>query len=271
MHLVANNVVFYLEHPEQRESYTNVERHATVFFQKNQKNQKNQRLTTGVKTPWLTRRETPFGRLAPLFVSVKGAGIKIGGWPNEKTETTPWSIEIPYALSILAFSDPHAEVKGLKAFPKDRRPPVAVVHFAFQIMVFLGFWMMFVAAFGGFLAWRDRRLPDQTWWLKIVAWSGPSGILAIQAGWTVTEVGRQPWIINGVMRTKDAVTPMPGLIVPFLTFSLLYAVLGVVVIFLLKRQVFQSPSFASLQPAASEANPTAQSVSSKDTDTQQGA
>jgi CBS-domain-containing membrane protein len=70
LHLVANNVVFYLEHPEQRESYTNVERHATVFFQKNQKNQKNQRLTTGVKTPWLTKRETPFGRFAPLFVSV---------------------------------------------------------------------------------------------------------------------------------------------------------------------------------------------------------
>ncbi|MCB9637623.1 MAG: cytochrome ubiquinol oxidase subunit I [Myxococcales bacterium] len=176
--------------------------------------------------------------------TVKGAGLRIGGWPDEKTETTSWALELPYMLSILAFSDPHAEVKGLKAFPKKDRPPVAVVHFAFQIMVGLGFWMMFVALLAAFLAWRRKKIPDDPWFLKLLIWSGPAGILAIQAGWTVTEVGRQPWIVQGIMRTKDAVTPMPGLMVPFLTFSALYFVLGIVVVALLKRQVFNSPSFS---------------------------
>jgi cytochrome d ubiquinol oxidase subunit I len=82
------------------------------------------------------------------------------------------------------------------------------------------------------------------------------GMLAVQAGWVVTEVGRQPWVIRGFLRTADAVTPMPYLVVPFLTFTLLYLVLAVVVVLLMKRQVFASPGLAATDKAQGAANAT---------------
>lgn len=177
-----------------------------------------------------------------------GAPLRIGGLPDEATETTPYSIEIPYALSILSFGDPNAVVRGLKDFPVEDRPPVAVTHLAFQVMVAAGTWMITLTALVAFLAWRRRGLPDDPWLLRLVVLTGPAGLVAVEAGWVVTEVGRQPWIIQGWLRTADAVTPMPGLVVPLVTFSLLYLVLGVVVIGLLRRQVFASPGFAAGGP-----------------------
>ncbi len=171
----------------------------------------------------------------------QGAPLRIGGWPDEATEETYYSIEIPYALSFLAHADFNAEIKGLKEFPPENWPPVAITHFAFQIMVGAGMVMMAVGLLGGWLAWRKKGLPDQRWYLRLVMLSGPLGIIAIQTGWIVTEVGRQPWIIHGYLRTADAVTPMPGLVVPFTTFTILYIFLSIVVVYLLKRQVFESP------------------------------
>ena len=169
--------------------------------------------------------------------------LQIGGWPDEARETTDYALEIPYGLSFLAFGDPHAEVRGLKDFPPDERPPVAIVHIAFQIMVACGMAMIGVAAIAGFLKVRGRDLA-RPWFLRIVVASAPLGLIAVEAGWTVTEVGRQPWVIQGVLRTQDAVTPMPHLVVPFVTFSLLYLVLGVTVIVLLTRKVFTAPEDA---------------------------
>lgn len=187
----------------------------------------------------------------------RGAPLRIGGWPDEQTEETPYAIEIPYALSFLAHSDFNAEVVGLKAFPKEDRPPVAIIHLAFQVMVGAGLAMMGVGLLGGWLAWRKKRLPDSPWYLWLVILSGPLGFIAIEAGWVVTEVGRQPWIIYNVMRTAEAVTPMTGLVVPFTTFTLLYIFLAIIVIYLLKRQVFDSPhilppSPGTLKPKTSE-------------------
>lgn len=184
-----------------------------------------------------------FAAMEGHWKTEKGAPLRIFGWPDEKTETTKYSIDIPYMMSILAFSDPNAEVKGLKDFPKDERPPTAVVHIAFQIMVFCGMFMLLVGALGAWFWWRRKEIPEQPWFLKMVMFAGPMGVIAVQAGWVVTEVGRQPWIIYRIMKTKDAVTPMPGLIVPFLSFTLLYLFLGVVVVALLKRQVFMSPKY----------------------------
>jgi cytochrome d ubiquinol oxidase subunit I len=167
-----------------------------------------------------------------------GAPLRIGGVPDEEAEVTRYSIDIPYALSILATHDPNAEIKGLKDFPKEERPPVAVTHYAFQIMVGAGTLMMGIAVFAGVQSLRRRRIADQPRLLKALVMASPLGFIAVEAGWTVTEVGRQPWIIYGVMRTADAVTPMPGLTVPFVTFTALYAVLGVAVVVLLRRQVF---------------------------------
>jgi cytochrome bd ubiquinol oxidase subunit I len=93
--------------------------------------------------------------------------------------------------------------------------------------------------------WRGRRtraLADDRVLLRALAVATPMGFIAIEAGWTVTEVGRQPWIIQGVLRTADAVTPMPGLIVPFLTFTLLYLLLGIIVVYMMRQQIIRAPS-----------------------------
>ena len=132
-------------------------------------------------------------------------------------------------------------MKGLAAFPRENWPPVAVVHVAFQIMVALGTLMAAVSLWAAWLAWRKRTLAEERWLLRALVAAAPMGFVAIEAGWTVTEVGRQPWIIYGVMRTAEAVTPMPGLVVPFVTFTLLYVFLGVIVVWLLYRQILSTP------------------------------
>src|SRR5215468_2010397 len=175
------------------------------------------------------------------FKTEQGAPLRIGGMPDEKSATTPHAIEIPRGLSLLAFHDPNALVKGLEDFPRDVWPPVAIVHVAFQVMVAAGTAMALVALLGAYLALRRKSLPDSRWYLRAVAAASPLGLIAIEAGWTVTEVGRQPWIIQGVMRTAQAVTPMPGLKIPFVTFTLIYIFLAAVVVWLLKRQVAESP------------------------------
>ena len=175
------------------------------------------------------------------FKTEQGAPLRIGGLPDEESATTRYAIEIPHGLSLLAFHDPHAVVKGLEDFPRDLWPPVAIVHIAFQVMVGAGVVMMLVALWGAWLAWRRKSLPDSRWFLRAVVAASPLGFIAIEAGWTVTEVGRQPWIIQGVMRTAEAVTTMPGLEIPFITFTLLYIFLAVIVVWLIARQVSDSP------------------------------
>ena len=155
--------------------------------------------------------------------------------PDEESATTPHAIEIPYGLSLLAFHDPKAVVRGLEDFPRDVWPPVAIVHIAFQVMVAAGAAMALVALCSAYLAWRRKSLPDSRWFLRAVVAASPLGFIAIEAGWTVTEVGRQPWIIQGVMRTAQAVTPMTGLKIPFVTFTLIYIFLAAVVVWLLVR------------------------------------
>jgi cytochrome d ubiquinol oxidase subunit I len=182
------------------------------------------------------------------FRTERGAPLRLGGWPDEEGETTRYAIEIPYGLSLLAFHDPQAVVQGLDAVPRADRPPVHVVHVAFQVMVGCGSVLMAVALLGGLLAWRRRGLPEQRWYLRMVVACGPLGFVALEAGWTVTEVGRQPWIVHGVLRTADAVTPMPGLVVPLVTFTAIYVFLGFVVLFLLRRQVFTSPRVVAPAP-----------------------
>ena len=178
------------------------------------------------------------------FQTEKGAPLRIGGVPDETAGHTRYAIEVPYALSVLAYNDPHAEVKGLNDFPADVRPPVAIVHVSFQIMVGCGVAMMLVALWGAWRYLRGRRnyrWVDSKWFLRALVGAAPLGFIAIETGWMVTEVGRQPWIIYGVMRTAEAVTPMPGLVVPFITFTVLYIFLAIVTVWLLLRQVAASP------------------------------
>lgn len=176
------------------------------------------------------------------FETARGVPLIIGGWPDVEAETVRYAIEIPYALSLLAFHDPNAEVRGLRDFPRDEWPNVPIVHLGFQIMVALGTYLALLSLWAGWAAWRRRDLAGSRTLLIAIAAAAPMGFIAVEAGWFVTEVGRQPWIIYGVMRTADAVTPMPGLIVPFLFFTALYCFLGVVVAWLLYSQIIRSPS-----------------------------
>jgi cytochrome d ubiquinol oxidase subunit I len=175
------------------------------------------------------------------FRTERGAPLRIGGLPDETSMTTRWAIEIPRGLSLLAFHDPNAEVQGLEEFPHDEWPPVAITHIAFQVMVALGTYMAIVGAWAAIVMLRRQPLETRPWLLRALALATPFGFIAIEAGWTVTEVGRQPWIIYGVVRTADAVTPMPGLTIPFATFTSMYIGLAVIVLVLLRRQVAHSP------------------------------
>jgi cytochrome d ubiquinol oxidase subunit I len=199
------------------------------------------------------RQPAKLAALEGQFETERRAPLRIGGLPDPRAEVTRHAIEIPGGLSFLAFHDFNAEVRGLKSFPRGDRPPVVVVHLAFQIMVACGMALLGTGLLGAWIAWRRRGRPLPRAFLGLVVAVSPLGLVAIEAGWTVTEVGRQPWIIQGVMRTRDAVTPMPGLAVPFLTITLLYVFLAAIVLVLLKRQVFESPRMATAGAGAAPA------------------
>ncbi|HWE42879.1 MAG TPA: cytochrome ubiquinol oxidase subunit I [Gemmatimonadaceae bacterium] len=180
--------------------------------------------------------ETQPVKLAALegqWDTMRGAPLRIGGWPDAASEHTRWALEVPYGLSLLAYHDPFARVAGLRDVPRENRPPVAIVHLAFQAMVGMGTALAIVAAWAGWLAIRRRRIPDHRALLRALVIVAPFGFLATEAGWIVTEVGRQPWVVQGLMRTSQAVTPMPALVVPMVLFTLLYCALAAVVVSLL--------------------------------------
>jgi cytochrome d ubiquinol oxidase subunit I len=169
-----------------------------------------------------------------------GAPLTVGGIPDDAARTTRYALRIPRALSLLAHRDPNATVRGLDSIPRDEWPNTRIVHWAFDLMVGAGVAMLAVAGWAAWLWVRWRRVPDQRWLLRALVVAAPLGLIAIEAGWIVTEVGRQPWIIYGVMRTADAVTPMPGLVVPFTTFTAVYLFLSVVLVYALRRQFIQT-------------------------------
>jgi cytochrome d ubiquinol oxidase subunit I len=175
------------------------------------------------------------------FPTQRWAPLRIGGLPDPAVGTTRYALEIPGGLSLLAYNDPNAEVVGLDAVPAADRPPVRIVHVSFQVMVACGLAMVGLSFWAAAAAWRSRRVPDGPMFLRAAALVSPLGMIAIEAGWTVTEVGRQPWIVHGVMRTAAAVTPVPGLWISLLVYSTLYAVLGVMVALLLAREFRASP------------------------------
>ncbi len=150
-------------------------------------------------------------------------------------------IKIPKMLSILAYHHPDAVVKGLNDFPKEDWPNVKLVHICFQIMVACGMIMSLVSLWAGFYYLKNRALLDSDIFLKAVAVTSPLGFIAIECGWMVTEIGRQPWIVQGVLRTTSSVTPMPGLVYFFFCFTALYIFLALIVVFLVFRQIGKSP------------------------------
>ncbi|ABK16039.1 cytochrome bd ubiquinol oxidase, subunit I [Syntrophobacter fumaroxidans MPOB] len=147
--------------------------------------------------------------------------------PDEKNETNLAVFgTIPGALSMLAYHDPKATVKGLKDFPPEERPPVTLPFAAFRIMISLGFLFLFLTAYGWI---RRDRLMESPRYLKLMLFAVPLPYLAIQAGWALAEVGRQPWVVYGVMKTADAVSKLSASQVwaSFLGFIVVYTLLGI--------------------------------------------
>jgi cytochrome d ubiquinol oxidase subunit I len=171
-----------------------------------------------------------------LFRTSQPASLIIGGFPSQETETVRFGIHIPGLLSFLAHGDFATEVKGLDQVPRENWPPVAVTHIAFQVMIAIGTFLAAVGALSFFALWKKRLLLQRRIGLQLFGLCTPLGFVGIEAGWIVTEVGRQPWIIYGIMKTKDAVTPMPGLVYPMALFTGVYLLLTFVVAWLMMRQ-----------------------------------
>ncbi|WP_353138294.1 cytochrome ubiquinol oxidase subunit I [Pseudopedobacter sp.] len=183
------------------------------------------------------RQPAKLAAMEAHFHTEKRAPFIIGGIPDEENKTVKYAIKIPGLLSFITYGDINAEVKGLDQIPEEHHPPVAITHYAFQIMVGLGVLMMMIAVLYFYSLWKKRDLLKSKWLLKLFAIATPVGFIAVEAGWTVTEVGRQPWIIYNVMKTADAVTPMPGIVYSFYIFTAIYISLSFVVGFMLYRQI----------------------------------
>ncbi len=159
-----------------------------------------------------------------IYNTQKGAPLHLFGWPNQTTETLDYAINIPKLSSLILTHSMEGEVQGLKAVSKDARPPVLPVFFAFRLMVGIGTLMLCTGIIAVWLYFKKRLFesrPFQIWCMLMT----PSGFIAILSGWFVTEIGRQPYIVYGMMRTVDAVSPVVNeyILLSLLAFILVYA------------------------------------------------
>jgi len=161
----------------------------------------------------------------------------IGGIVDEENQKVDYALKLPGVLSFLVHGDFETPVKGLNEFPKENLPPIAITHYAFQIMISLGMLLCLISLIYIIAIWKKKNWLSSSWFLKLFVFAIPLGYIALEAGWVVTEVGRQPWIIYEIMRTKDAVTPMPGIVYSFYIFTAVFISLSIIVIFLLYRQM----------------------------------
>jgi cytochrome d ubiquinol oxidase subunit I len=179
------------------------------------------------------------------------AALTVGGIPDTTTHETRYALKIPYALSILAFENPNATVRGLDAFPAADEPNPLVVHLCFDTMVGTGSLLLLIGGWWALATRLGRTRPDG-WLARALVAGGGLAFVAMEAGWMVTEEGRQPWIATGFLRTSDAVTTAPALDVAFYGFTLLYLFLATTLAWLLLRirsdDTVQPPSGAVAQP-----------------------
>jgi cytochrome d ubiquinol oxidase subunit I len=191
-----------------------------------------------------------FAAMEAQFETERGAPLRIGGIPDPEDRVVRRAIEIPKLASFLAFEDPDAEVVGLDSFPQDAVPDVRITHYSFQAMVAIGFFMLFVSLWFWVGAWARRRIEPGRWLLLATLASGPLGFVALEAGWFVTEFGRQPWIIYRLMRVEDAATPREGIGFVFLVFTLVYVALALGLALILLRENGRSARTGQVQEAS---------------------
>jgi cytochrome d ubiquinol oxidase subunit I len=161
--------------------------------------------------------------------------LTVGGIPV--SEQLRYGLEIPNGLSLLVGYSPNTVINGLDRVPAGDRPPVGVVHLSFDIMVGAGIALLLLGLWLGISWWRRRDLPRSRWFLRAASVTGIAACCALEAGWVTTEVGRQPWIVWGQMRTADAVNPAPGLVTGLVAVLAVYVVMTIGTVYVLRRMV----------------------------------
>ncbi len=193
---------------------------------------------------------TKFAAMESVWNTEKSAPMYLFMFPDEKNQkNTVEVIGIPKMLSMLAYHDPNATVKGLKDFPKGDRPPVTITFISFRSMVILGTLFILLSLFAFYLIRKDKLL-DKKWFLKMMIWAIPLPYIAIELGWVVAEVGRQPWIVYGLMKTADATSTavtIPQIIMSLVGFVVLYGALGIIDIYLLIKYAKKGPESAKAE------------------------
>jgi cytochrome d ubiquinol oxidase subunit I len=184
---------------------------------------------------------TKLAAMESLWETKAGAPQYLLVIPDEKNQRNALEFGgIPGALSMLAYHDPKATVRGLKDFPEDERPPVTITFLSFRIMVGLGFLFLLLTLYGWI---RRNKLMESPNYLKIMLYAIPLPYIASEAGWAVAEVGRQPWVVYGLMRTADAVSPISGsqVMVSLVAFVVVYSLLGAAAFYLIGKYARRGP------------------------------
>lgn len=183
-----------------------------------------------------------------IWEDTSGAGLILFGIPNMDTETTDYKIEIPKLASLILTKSLDGEVKGLKSWPKSERPHVAWVFFSFRVMVGIGLLMILTAVFALYLQSR-RRLFSSPWFCNWCIMMGPLGFVAVLAGWFVTEIGRQPYLVYGILRTADMASPVTAEVVAgsLISFMIAYAFVFGAGIFYIFHLIAKGPNVTSMQ------------------------
>jgi cytochrome bd ubiquinol oxidase subunit I len=179
------------------------------------------------------RQPVKLAALEGLHETQRGAPLTMGGvYAGGRVH---FGVEVPNGLSLLAHHDPDALIHGLDEVPPDERPPVGIVRNAFQVMVAIGFGLLALGAWFALAWWRKRELPASVWFHRGALVAGFAAPVALEAGWIVTEVGRQPWIVWRVMRVSDAVTTAPHIRLGLYFLFVVYAMLTWGTVFVLRR------------------------------------
>jgi cytochrome bd ubiquinol oxidase subunit I len=180
-----------------------------------------------------THQPTKLAAIEGLYKTTRGAPEHVLGWYTDNE--VKYGIGIPHLLSLLSFHSWNARVQGLDAVPADQRTPVNVVRVAFQTMVGIGSLLGLLGVVYVAIWIRRRRLPESTWFYRAVVLAGPLSVVALIAGWVVTEVGRQPWVVYRVMPTAAAVTGAHGIPVGYAALAASYVVVAAGLVWVLRR------------------------------------
>jgi cytochrome d ubiquinol oxidase subunit I len=189
-----------------------------------------------------------FAAMEGLYTSQTEAPLVLFAVPVTKPPELKGAVEVPGVLSWMAFGDIHAKVKGIDAFPESDLPPLQITFISFHVMVALGMYFILITLAAVYGLWK-KKLYEKRWFLKLLIWSIPLPLAACEIGWMTAEVGRQPWIVYGLLRTADAasITVTAGeILFSIILFGSVYLLLGTLYIYLLVREVKHGPQPAKV-------------------------